>query len=51
MKEDEEAEDALKEALRLAPQDAGVAAELERVRARRKERVDKQKAAYKKMFA
>ena len=50
VKEDEEAEEALAEASRLAKDDAAIARELERVRQRRKEKRDKQKKAFKKMF-
>ncbi|ETW77521.1 hypothetical protein HETIRDRAFT_239579, partial [Heterobasidion irregulare TC 32-1] len=50
VKEDEEAEEALAEASRLARDDAAIAGELERVRQRKKERRDKQKKAFKKMF-
>ncbi|KAI0314682.1 cyclophilin-like domain-containing protein [Amylostereum chailletii] len=51
LREDEEAEEDLKAALKLAKDDKAIAGELERVRARRKEKVDKQKAAFKKMFS
>ena len=50
LKEDEEAEKAFLEALSIANEDKAIAAELERLRQRKKAQRDKEKAAYKKLF-
>jgi peptidyl-prolyl isomerase D len=50
LKEDEEAEKAFLEALSIAKEDKAIAAELERLRQRKKAQRDKEKAAYKKLF-
>jgi peptidyl-prolyl isomerase D len=50
LKEDEEAERAFLEALSLAKEDKAIAAELERLRQRKKAQREKEKAAYKKFF-
>lgn len=50
-KDDEGAEKDLKEAIALVPGDAGVTKALREVDARRKERKEKEKKAYAKMFA
>lgn len=51
LKEDEEAERVILEALSLAKDDKAIAAELERIRQRKKAQRDKEKAVYKKLFA
>lgn len=51
LKEDEEAEKVILEALSLAKDDKAIAAELERIRQRKKAQRDKEKAVYKKLFA
>ena len=51
LKEDEEAEQDLVNAHELVKDDAAILAELDKVRARRKEKRDKEKKAFKKMFA
>jgi peptidyl-prolyl isomerase D len=50
LKEYEEAEKVLVESLSLAKDDKAIAAELERLRQRKKAQRDKEKAAFKKMF-
>lgn len=50
LKEDEEAEKVILEALSLAKDDKAIAAELESIRQRKKTQRDKEKAAYKRMF-
>lgn len=50
LKDDEEAEVDLVEAGKLVPEDGQIAAELAKVRQRRKEARDKAKKAFKKMF-
>jgi peptidyl-prolyl isomerase D len=50
LKEDEAAEEAFLEALSLAKEDKAIAAELERLRQRKKSQREKEKAAYKKFF-
>jgi peptidyl-prolyl isomerase D len=50
LKEDEEAEKAFLDALSIAKEDKAIAAELERLRQRKKAQRDKEKAAYKKLF-
>jgi peptidyl-prolyl isomerase D len=50
LKEDEEAERAFLEALLIAKEDKAIAAELERLRQRKKAQREKEKAAYKKLF-
>ena len=50
LKEDEEAERVLVEALSIAKDDKAISGELERLRQRKKAAREKQKAAYKKMF-
>ncbi|KAF5390723.1 hypothetical protein D9757_002586 [Collybiopsis confluens] len=50
LKEDDEAEKDLLEASKLVPEDQAIAGELARVRNRKKEKRDKEKKAYKKMF-
>ena len=50
LKEDEEAERVLVEALSIAKEDKAISGELERLRQRKKAARDKEKAAYKKMF-
>ena len=50
-KDDEEAEGDLVRAHELVKDDAAIVAELEKVRARKKEKRDKEKKAFKKMFA
>ena len=50
-KEDDEAEKDLIRAHELVKDDAAILAELEKVRARKKEKRDKEKKAFKKMFA
>jgi peptidyl-prolyl isomerase D len=51
LKEDEEAEKVILEALSLAKDDKAIAAELETIRQRKKAKRNKEKAIYKKMFA
>ncbi|KAA1474550.1 hypothetical protein DENSPDRAFT_841151 [Dentipellis sp. KUC8613] len=51
LKEDDEAEKALVDALSYAKEDQAIAAELERVRARKREKRTKERAAFRKMFA
>lgn len=51
LKEEEEAEKDLVEALALVPSDQAISAELSKVRQRKKEKRDKEKKAFKKMFA
>ena len=51
LKEEEEAEKAFLEALSLAKDDKAIATELDRLRQRKKAQRDKEKAAFKKMFA
>jgi len=51
LKEDEEAEKALLEAQSLAKDDKAIANELDRLRQRKKAKRDKERAAFKKMFA
>lgn len=51
LKEDEEAEKDLVQAHDLVAQDAAIIAELDKIRTRRKEKRDKEKKAFKKMFA
>jgi len=51
LKNDEDAEKALIDALALAQDDVAISAELERVRQRQKAKRDKERKAYKKMFA
>jgi peptidyl-prolyl isomerase D len=50
LKEDEEAEKVLVEALSIAKDDKAISGELERLRQRKKAARDKEKAVYKKMF-
>ncbi|KAH9020035.1 peptidyl-prolyl cis-trans isomerase Cpr7 [Lactarius pseudohatsudake] len=50
LKEEEEAEKVLVEALSIAKDDKAISGELERLRQRKKAARDKEKAAYKKMF-
>jgi len=51
LNEDDEAEDTLRQALALAPEDKAIGNELERILARKKAKIAKEKAAYKKMFS
>lgn len=51
LKDDEEAEQDLARAHELVKDDAAIVAELEKVRARKKEKRDKEKKAFKKLFA
>ena len=51
LKDDDGAEADLVAAHELVPDDAAVAAELERVRARKREKREKEKKAFKKLFA
>ncbi|KAG6909316.1 Peptidyl-prolyl cis-trans isomerase cyp40 [Tephrocybe rancida] len=51
LKQDEEAEKDLQEASKLVPEDAAISGELSKVRQRKKEKRDKEKKAYKKLFA
>ena len=51
LKEDEEAERDFSEAVKLVPDDQQVKAELTKVKERQKEKRDKEKKAYKKMFS
>lgn len=51
LKEDDEAERDLVRANELVKEDAAIVAELEKVRARKKEKRDKEKKAFKKLFA
>ncbi|EIN14582.1 peptidyl-prolyl cis-trans isomerase [Punctularia strigosozonata HHB-11173 SS5] len=51
MKQEEEAEKDLAEAATLVPDDKAIGSELAKVRAARKEKRDKEKKAYKKLFA
>lgn len=50
LKEDEEAERVILEALSLAKDDRTIATELESIRQRKKAKRDKEKAIYKRMF-
>jgi len=50
MKTEEHAEKDLVEASHLVPEDAVITAELTKIRQQRKEKRDKEKKAYKKMF-
>lgn len=50
LKEDEEAERVLVEALSIAKEDKAISGELDRLRQRKKAARDKEKAVYKKMF-
>lgn len=50
MKTEEHAEKDLVEASHLVPEDAAIAAELTKIRQQRKEKREKEKKAYKKMF-
>jgi len=49
-KDDDDAEKDLAEAAQLVPEDQAIAAELAKIRQRKKEKRDKEKKAYKKMF-
>ncbi|KAG6832198.1 Peptidyl-prolyl cis-trans isomerase cyp40 [Tephrocybe sp. NHM501043] len=51
LKQEDEAEKDLQEASKLVPEDAAIAGELAKVRQRKKEKRDKEKKAYKKLFA
>ncbi|KAF9484054.1 peptidyl-prolyl cis-trans isomerase [Pholiota conissans] len=51
LKEEEKAEQDLVEASQLVPEDAAIAAELSKIRQQRKEKRDKEKKQFKKMFA
>ncbi|KAG5643511.1 Peptidyl-prolyl cis-trans isomerase cyp40 [Asterophora parasitica] len=51
LKDEEEAEKDLLEASKLVPEDAAISGELAKVRQRKKEKRDKEKKAFKKMFA
>jgi len=51
LKEENEAERDLVEASKLVPEDQAITNELSKIRQRRKEKKDKEKAAYKKLFA
>ena len=51
LKEDEQAEKDLVEASKLVPDDSAISNELAKLRQRQKEFKDKQKKAFKKMFA
>ena len=51
MKNEEEAEKDLVEASNLVPEDTAIATELTKIRQQRKEKRDKEKKAYKKMFS
>lgn len=51
LKEDEEAEKDLVEALALVPSDQAISAELGKVRQRKKDKREKDKKAFKKMFS
>ncbi|KAI0030478.1 40 kDa cyclophilin [Vararia minispora EC-137] len=50
LNEGDEAEETLRQALALAPEDKAISGELERVRQRKRAKIAKEKAAYKKMF-
>lgn len=50
LKSDDEAEQDLLEALKLVPDDTAISGELAKVRAKKKEKRDKEKKAFKKMF-
>ncbi|KAH6910662.1 peptidyl-prolyl cis-trans isomerase [Coprinopsis sp. MPI-PUGE-AT-0042] len=50
LKDDEKAEQDLLEAQKLAPEDAGITAELGKIKDMRKQQRDKEKKAFKKMF-
>jgi len=50
LKEDEEAEKVFVEALSIAKDDKAISGELERLRQRKKAALEKEKAAYKRMF-
>ena len=49
-KDEEQAEVVLNDALKYAKEDKAISAELERLRQRKKAKIAKEKAAYKKMF-
>ncbi|RDB17075.1 Peptidyl-prolyl cis-trans isomerase D [Hypsizygus marmoreus] len=51
LKEEEEAEKDLVEASKLVPEDTAIAGELAKIRQRKKEKRDKEKKAFKKMFS
>ncbi|KAG6819907.1 Peptidyl-prolyl cis-trans isomerase cyp40 [Arthromyces matolae] len=51
LKNEDDAEKDLVEASKLVPDDAAIAGELSKVRQRKKEKRDKEKAAYKKLFS
>lgn len=51
LKDEEEVEKDLVEASKLVPDDQAIAGELGKVRHRKKEKRDKEKKAFKKMFA
>jgi peptidyl-prolyl isomerase D len=51
LKEEDDAEKDLLEASRLVPDDKAIAGELAKLRLRKKEKRDKEKKAFKKMFA
>jgi peptidyl-prolyl isomerase D len=51
LKENDDAEKDLVEASRLVPDDKAIAGELLKLRQRKKEKRDKEKKAFKKMFA
>lgn len=51
LKNEDQAEKDLIEASRVVPDDAVITAELSKIRLRRKEKRDKEKKAFKKMFA
>lgn len=51
LKDDDEAEKDLIEASALVPADQAISGELSKLRLRRKEKRDKEKKAFKKMFA
>ena len=49
-KDEEQAEIVLNDALKYAKEDKAISSELERLRQRKKAKIAKEKAAYKKMF-
>lgn len=51
LKEEDDAEKDLVEASQLVPDDQAIAGELSKLRQRKKEKRDKEKKAFKKMFA
>jgi len=51
MKSEDDAEKDLVEASQLVPEDAAIAAELTKIRQQRKEKRQKEKQAYKKLFS